>query len=113
MLDWRAYYRGGMVCCADGTGPADLPRDNCLGVAILLDDGGVSPVTPKRLMVGSDWYWLAIVDGGAVWCEGDRAEYPTQADIEKRYPGAVVIRGHWTSDEEMRKTQQLMACVWR
>ena len=102
VIAWKAWYRGGQAFCSAGSEWADLPEEGVLGVAMLFDNTG-----NRRFMTGSDFYWMVEILGKTTLCQGLHEDKPA-----KRYPGASIKEGVWTSDEEM---QQVMAKMgeWR
>lgn len=92
MVDhWRAWYTEGRVF--DGQGFEDwlaLPDDGVLTVMLWFEDG------TRRVEQGNDQYW-ATPEG--IYAHSDD---PTE-EIERRYPGASVKRGKWTTDAEMQR----------
>jgi len=108
MIGWKAWYRGGRVFCSTGVDPSELPDDEMLGVMVAFDkktpDGAQHYC---RQLSGTDLYWYVEIEGEPTWCHGAHEDRP-----EKRYPGAVIIRGIWTTDEEMQRVNAKMA-EWR
>jgi hypothetical protein len=54
-------------------------------------------------MTGSDYYWECEILGKTTLCQGLHEDYPA-----KRYPGASLKKGVWTSDEEMQHVLKKM-----
>jgi hypothetical protein len=52
---------------------------------------------------GSDLYWACEIDGHWTICQGAHEDQPL-----KRYPGAIIKHGAWTSDEEMQRVNDEM-----
>lgn len=88
---WRAWYTENRVF--DGQGFADwaeLPDDGVLSVMLWFADG------TRRVEQGNDHYWATP--------EGIYAHSDDPLDeIERRYPGASVKRGKWTTDAQMQR----------
>lgn len=86
--------------------PDDLPEDGCLGVVAYLD-----LETPKRAKhTGEDLYgWWEGPHGLVVLSNSDSVE-----ENERRYPGAVWVRGKWTTVERMAEIRGEMqeAAEW-
>ena len=101
MTAWKAWYIDGQAWCSAGTDWADLPKEGVIGVTIVFDDD------TRRFMTGSDFYWLTELLGKPTLCQGLHDDYP-----KRRYPGASIKRGVWTSDEEMRHVLEKMG-DWR
>jgi hypothetical protein len=88
---FRAWYTEGRVF--DGASFEDwraLPDDGVLTVMLWFGNG------TRRVEQGNDFYW-ATPDG--IWAHSDEP----QDEIERRYPGASVKRGMWTTDAEMER----------
>lgn len=105
VVRWRAWYVGGEV--HDGSSFEDwqrLPDDGVLYVLLGFSD------RTHRNENGDDWYW-ATPDG--VYAHDTRQ---TREEIERRYPGASIKRGMWTTDAEMMRAHdeaQALAAEWR
>jgi hypothetical protein len=107
VIAWKAWYRGGVAYCSTGKTWAELPDDGLLGIVVLFDDLSPSGERLHRFISGSDLYWMVELEGRITICQGQHEDRP-----EKRYPGAVIKRGAWTSDEEMQRVNAEMA-RWR
>jgi hypothetical protein len=108
VLAWKAWYRGGQAFCSTGREWSELPADGVLGVVVVFDDRCPSSgVQLRRMVSGTDLYWACEIDGHFTICQGSHEDRP-----EKRYPGASIKRGAWTSDEEMQRVNEEMK-VWR
>lgn len=100
MNQWRAYYADGSSYSSAEIQPRGLPDDELLGIVEYLPFD-----TPSRYThTGYDWYFFwegpeGLVIGG----NSDSRE-----DNERRYPGATLIRGKWTTHENMREVRALM-----
>ena len=97
VVAWKAWYRGGQAFCSAGSEWADLPDEGVIGVTIVYSD------ETRRFMTGSDFYWVADIMGKATFCQGLHDDFP-----ERRYPGAIIKKGVWTTDEEMRLVLEKM-----
>ena len=97
VVAWKAWYRGGEAYCSNGCEWVDLPDEGVIGVTICYDDD------TRRFMTGSDFYWLATILGKPTLCQGLHDDFP-----ERRYPGAIIKRGVWTTDDEMRHVLKKM-----
>ena len=105
MIAWKAWYRGGRAFCSTGTTFAELPDDGALGFVVLFDEiSGPSGMHFKKQYSGGDLYWLVDILGKLTLCQGSHDDQP-----EKRYPGAIIKRGAWTSDQEMQLVNAQMA----
>lgn len=99
VLGWRVFYPGGVTRNSSDTLPKELP-DGILGIVEYLPFD-----SPKRYFhTGYDWYFFwdgprGLVIGG----NSDRLE-----ENKRRYPGAVFLRGRWTTHEHMREVREAM-----
>jgi hypothetical protein len=98
-MRFRAWYDDGSVYDS-GTDPEYLPPDGLLGVVEYLPFD-----TPKRhILTGYDrYFWWRGPKGLVIGGNSD-----DRATIEARYPGAVIVRGRWTTHEHMREVQRAM-----
>lgn len=92
VIGWRAWYEGS-VFDSRTTQWEDLPADGVQYVVLYHEDG------TRRVMSGNDYYWRWRSDFGMVYAHGD--ERPS----EERYPDATVLRGKWTSDENLKRIE--------
>ena len=92
---WRVYYTDGREYDSTETSWADLPDDGVLLLRLYYDrhtDGGVRYT---KSLSGDDHYFH--VPGTALFgCNNDPID-----EIEARYPGAIVKRGMWTTQDDM------------
>lgn len=97
---WRAWFVGDSVISSADMDPDDLPRDRLLGVVEYLPFD-----TPKRYQhTGENWYfWWQSPDGLVIGSNSDSLE-----ENQRRYPGAVFVRGKWTSHQEMQRVRDEM-----
>lgn len=93
VIGWRVWYSGGAPLSSREHRWEDLPADDVQCV-MLYHEGGT-----RRVMSGNDFYWRWRSDFGMVYAQGD--ERPE----ESRYPGAAVLRGKWTSDENLKRIE--------
>ena len=104
VLAWKAWYRGGQAYCSPGQAFEDLPDDGVLGIVILFDEfAPAGGPRLRRIVSGSDLYWSCDLAGHWTICQGSHEDQPL-----KRYPGAVIKHGAWTSDEEMQRVNDEM-----
>jgi hypothetical protein len=104
-LAWKAWYVGGRSFCSEGTTWEELPDDGMLGLVVVFDEVAEPSLTRMhRFVSGTDLYWMVDILGEPTICQGQHEDKP-----ETRYPGAVIKRGAWTSDEEMAKVNEQMA----
>jgi hypothetical protein len=93
MTGWRVFYDGGRVYDSRTHSWARMPKDGVQIVVVYRDQG-------YRTIEGCDLYFKAgDVIGGSV------CPFDTPETIKKRYPGASVKLGRWTSDEELTRLQ--------
>lgn len=93
VVRWRVWYVGGEV--REGKTFTDwqtLPDDGVLIVMLYHEDG------TRRIEQGNDSYWAT--PEGAYAHSNDPAE-----EIKRRYVGASVKRGKWTTDAEMQRVE--------
>jgi hypothetical protein len=88
VIGWRAWYPGGQVFSSIDTRFEDLPSDGVQVIMLYHADG------TRRVMQGNDYYWRVRSDFGLIY--GHANEFDPA-----RYPHATVIRGKWTSDEDL------------
>jgi hypothetical protein len=108
VIAWKAWYRGGQAYCSTGREWADLPDDGVLAVVVIFDEScPTSGVVLRRMISGTDLYWVCEIDGHRTFCQGAHEDFPA-----KRYPSAIIKKGVWTSDEEMQRVNEEMK-DWR
>lgn len=94
---WRAYFADGTIATSKTVRNwVDLPSDGMLGLVVFFDSG------KKRRITGGDYYHLNIAQGKYGMDRGDAAE------LALRYPGAFLVRGIWTDDENMKRVEARM-----
>lgn len=100
-MQWRAYYSGGRRYTSREHAPEDLPRDGVLGIVKYLDRRTRGGVQYRQILSGDDHYfWWR----GEWFCNNDPPD-----EIERRFPGAMILRGKWTLSGEMDRVQAEMA----
>lgn len=97
MIAWRAYFTDGRRFDSRADDPASLPSDGCLGIVKYLD----KPY--RQILSGDDHYFFWK---GEWFSNSDARE-----EIERRYPGCLIIRGKWAASEEMSRVQAEMAAA--
>lgn len=108
VFSWKAWYRGGPTYCSTGHEFKHLPDDGLLGIVIVFDQTSPNSDTRlRRIVSGSDLYWCCELLGKFTICQGSHEDKP-----EKRYPGCIIKKGAWTSDEEMDRVNNEMR-DWR
>jgi hypothetical protein len=108
VLTWKAWFRGGQAYCSPGTEWENLPDEGVLAVVVVFDEKSPgTDVTLRRMVSGSDLYWAAEIEGHWTICQGCWEDKPA-----KRYPGASIKHGVWTSDDEMQRVNDEMR-DWR
>lgn len=95
-MRWRAWYVDAVYDSA-GTDPEELPDDGCLYVVAYT---GLE--TPTRgLHSGEDTYfWWRSPEGLVIGSNSHDRE-----ENERRYPGAVFVRGKWTTYIRMKEVR--------
>jgi hypothetical protein len=104
ILAWKAWYSGGRAFCSTGTDWADLPDEGVLGIVVVFDEVSPAGTRLHRFVSGTDLYWMVDILGHPTICQGSHDDKP-----ERRYPGASIKKGVWTSDEEMARVNDEMA----
>lgn len=109
VLGWALVYTtdGGLrVYHSDEWAWSDLPADGVLDGVLLKegDDGRRC----RQTLGGSDYYWRAPHPSGE-YIYGHSNDPP--AEIAARYPGAVILRGKWTTDREMAEAARITLAV--
>lgn len=101
VIAWKAWFAGGAAYCSSGTRWEELPSDGMLGVVTVFDERHTGTGERlRRVINGRDWYWTAPApDGETIYGYSD----DDPEEIRDRYPGAVLVRGKWTSDPEMAR----------
>lgn len=94
---WRAYFTNGVILTSKtGQRWTDLPQDGLLGLVIYFIDN------KKRRFTGGDYYFINVQQDKYGQDKGDGAA------LALKYPGAFLIRGVWTDDENMRYIEARM-----
>jgi hypothetical protein len=97
-IRWRIWYTDDRLFDSDlGHTIDDLPRDGVLYVRIDHIGPGI-PEGTHRVMGQCEWYWHDPKRN--IWASDSRQ---TKEEIEARYPDAILLRGKWTSDEEIAR----------
>ena len=104
VIAWKAWYREGLIFCSTGTEFSDLPDDGALAFVVLFDEKAPNGFPLRKQYSGGTLYWMVDIQGHQTLCQGDHEDRP-----EKRYPGAIIKRGAWTSDQEMQLVNAQMA----
>ena len=96
-VGWKAWYIGGRKYDSSRTAWADLPDDEVILIQLYFDKRGERSRLPyRRVFLGDDYFWHKPPD---VWGSCRHADMTPEQIIE-RYPGAIIKRGKWTSDDE-------------
>lgn len=99
---WRAWYVDGRTYDSRSCRWRDLPDDGALGFRIyFLEMPAPDGLPQARVMSGSDYYFC--VPGVGYFDSDDEP-----AEIRRRYLGAIIKRGKWTTDREMIEVNRLM-----
>ena len=105
---WKAWYRGGQAYCGTTRDWEELPDEGVLAVVVVFDEKAPGcDFYLRRMVSGSDLYWACEIDGHWTICQGSHEDKPA-----RRYPGAIIKHGVWTSDEEMQRVNDEMR-DWR
>lgn len=94
---WRAYFADGTIRTSKTVARwNDLPDDGLVGLVLFFDDG------KKRRLTGGDYFFLNLAQNKYGADGGDHAF------LAAKYPGAFLIRGILTDDENMRYIERRM-----
>lgn len=107
IIAWRAYLnksrefnwslaRDGDTSRAKWEALPQNPDDGILVVVLYENwttDGGIRY---RRIMSGSDYYFVASGTGGLIY--GESGLGPSLDDVKAKYPDAHIIQGIWESD---------------
>ena len=94
IVEWKAWFVGGETYTSTESAAGDLPADGCLGIVLIMDEKNPQGLSKRRVMGGSDQYFMWDGPAGTVYGKNN------ESDIAERYPGAKIIRGMWTCEEE-------------
>ena len=98
VVGWRAWYLGGRAFDSKTNTWADLPDDGVIQIYLFMDTRDQTTRLPyRRGMAGSDFYWHVAGEGVYGCCDASEMK---PDEILKRYPGALIKRGRWVSQEE-------------
>lgn len=88
---------------------SSLPDDGALAFKVWYDQ--LAPVRLARNISGDEWYYARPTPLGLMLDHGSNSP---KAEILARYPGAVVLRGMATSEDEMWRVsfEQAHATYW-
>jgi hypothetical protein len=92
IIGWRAWYTGGRTFDSATTEWEDLPDDGVVLIMLYQDVRDSSNFFLRRGMSGADYYFKS----GDIYGSGFHDD-----EIPRRYPGASIKRGKWTTEEEM------------
>jgi hypothetical protein len=93
VIGWRVWYERD-VYDSKKHGLSDLPDDGLQKMRLYYCDGR------QRDLSGADYYWIAENETGMIYATDSNPPDPM------RYPGAIVIRGKWTSEENLYRIEQ-------
>jgi hypothetical protein len=93
VIGWRVWYSDRVLSSKERAWE-DLPADDVQCVMLYHADG------TRRIMLGNDFYWRWESPSGVVYGHADSFD-------RARYPGAVVLGGKWTSDENLARIQRV------
>lgn len=104
ILGWAAWVdtdTGTEIYSSKDTEWADLPDDGIIYIMLYKDEGdgleeNLNRYTHREGMSGVDHYFMAPHHSGASTYGSNN---DTKAEIESRYPGAIVKRGKWVPSE--------------
>jgi len=98
VLGWIAWFDDKKKYNSKETLWDDLPSDGCLIVNVFskIED---QPNILCLTLNSDDWYWKQVREDGDIIYGSDTKQ--TEQEIKDRYPGAVLLRGRWASEEIM------------
>lgn len=93
IVGWRAWFVDDVAYTSRDTDPPDMPDDGCLYVVAYLDSE-------------SPWRQLHSGYGTYLWWDGPHGlviggNEDSVEENARRYPGATLVRGQWTSPDHM------------
>lgn len=101
LVGWRAYFADGARYDSRGTAPEELPTDGVLGIVKYKPERTRAGKPYREILSGYDHYF---------WWRGEWFGNSDPSDeIERRYPGALILRGKWVTNAEMKRVQADMA----
>lgn len=111
VIGWRAWYTNERVFDSKITHWKFLPKDGVITIMLFLNKRNKTTKFPLRRQMYGDYYWYVpekeiygccyypiMLPNGKVLTN---AESPK--DILNRYPGAIILRGQWVSEQELEK----------
>lgn len=105
----RVWFKGNVVADIDSAAawaalPAQYPDHYVLAVKVFFAEAGTA-----RNCSGCDRYWL--VEAGDCWTIAHGNDAPEE--IARKYPGATVLEGAWTVEQEMDAVERaLVTATW-
>ena len=102
LIGWKVRYEDGRVFSSRTSVWSELPADGAINVIKFQDELGSDGKPTRQILEGYSYYFRQVTTGGG---EILGATEDTPAEIEARYPGAVVLRGKWTTEEIMYAAQ--------
>jgi hypothetical protein len=100
VIGWRVWYSDRCISSKEARWE-DLPADDVQFV-MLYHEGGT-----RRVMSGNDFYWRWRSGFGMVYAHANEFD-------PERYPGATMLRGKWTSDENLNRIEfEAMESSWQ
>jgi hypothetical protein len=96
---WKAWFTEKRHYTSKDTNFEALPSDGCLGFKIFYS------ATTGLFLKSQDYYFKhdKLIGGDL-----DKPGRDVRQEIMDRYPGAIIIRGKWTDDEDMERVDQEM-----
>lgn len=101
VIGWRAWYDGRLVFDSKTTAWEDLPADGVVSIVLYEDSMTPAGHPTRQVMEGSSFYFRA--PGAHDFIYGHN-EGPA-ADIQRRYPGAIVVLGKWVDGVTLEQIQ--------
>ncbi len=101
VIGWRAWYDGGLVFDSKTTAWENLSADGVVSIVLYEDTTTPAGDPTRRVMEGSSFYFRA--PGARDFIYG-HSEGPA-AEIQSRYPGAIVLLGKWVDGVTLERIQ--------
>ena len=99
VIGWATWYDNNRIFTSEDAVWEDLPDDGIQAIVLFQDDSS------KNVINGYDYYFKV----GDIF--GGNNDNPR--DTAKRYPGAVIKRGRWTTTEEIHRiNSEVLASQW-
>lgn len=102
VIAWRAWWWDGTAYSSEDHRWEGLPEDGWEAFVLYFDKLTSGGVPYRRIMMGSDYYFRADTEIGPIYGES----HDPPEEIERRFPGASIKRGKWTSEAVMDRIRE-------